>query len=80
MGSPQGSFPREQSRRIIPRDHSPRNNAEESFPKEQAPGQGHLRVEHVTEALPELGTRVEEETSPLPHSPVGAIPLNASGD
>ena len=101
----QGSFPKEQCQRIIPRDHSPgiilqgaipknhspgiipqgtilknhspRSSPEESFPKEQSPGQGRLRVEHVTKALPELGTRVEEETSPLPHSPMGAVPQSS---
>ena len=64
----QGSFPKEQCQRIIPQG---------SFPKEQSPGQGRLRVEHVTKALPELGTRVEEETSPLPHSPMGAVPQSS---
>ena len=63
----------------VPRDHSPRSSLQGTVPKEQSPGpgsgQGHLMVDRVTEALTELGTRVEEETSSLPHSPVGAIPL-----
>lgn len=59
----------EQSPGIIPQG---------TVPKEQSPGSGRvrgcLRVEQVTEALNELGTQAEN-TSSLPHSPVGAAPL-----